>query len=457
MIKKYQKVVLTFLFLSTSFLFHGCGGGSVSVAEGGISGTGITMGRISNFGSIIVNGVRFDVDSASFIRDGEPAIGQEVYSVGEYVVIKGTIDSSGLTGVADEVTFTNQIEGAVTMASTDGLSIEVLGQKVVSDALTVFIGFNDISTLLTGNIIEVSGIKNANGDIQATSIKLKAKDFIPGSSENDLKGVVSALNTSTQTFTINGITIEYSQAVFEKFGSQLLKDGLLVDVESDSMIIGNVLKASKIELEDGAIKIDEGAEAKIEGRITRFDSATDFDVNGLKVTTNQNTEYSDGNSNDLVLGAEVELEGKTNSAGVIVAKSIGLQKAEAQLGEYEGFVDSIDLNANTVTLSSKTVILDSTTIMKDESDLNVSPLTLADLAVNDKVKVVGTVLANGEILASKFERKGTKAEEQNEAVNSEETSKEPNLAESNEEEGSEEGSEAADLEESNQETDSEET
>lgn len=414
MIKKYQRVFLSIIFLSASILFHGCGGGGTTVADGGISGTGITMGRISNFGSIIVDGVRFDVDSASFIRDGIPATGQEEYSVGEFVVIKGKIDNSGLSGIAEEVAFTNEIEGSVTVVTSDGLSLEVLGQKVITNSLTVLIGFTDLSTLIVGNIIEVSGFKDANGDIQATSIKLKTTDFIPGTSEYELKGTVSNLDASTMTFAINDLIIDYSGATLEDFGSVELRDGLFVEVESDSLIVGNVLIADKVELEDETSEFDEGTKAKIEGQITRFNSATDFDVNGLTVTTDTNTEYSDGDINDLTLGAFIELEGKTNSAGVIVAESIEFEENEDELDEYEGFIENVDLGTNKVIVSGKTVVIDSETIMRDESDLNVSPLTLADLALNDKVKVVGVVTPSGEILASKFERKESEAEEQNE-------------------------------------------
>jgi len=403
-----NNIIIAALTALISIYLSACGGGGSS---GGISGTGITMGRISNFGSIIVNGVRFDVDSAAFIRDDAPATGQEEYSVGEFVVIKGNIDSSGVTGIAEEVTFTNEIEGAVTMASSDGLSLEVLGQKVITNALTVFIGLDDILglddifTLTIGNIVEVSGIKDANGGIQATSIKLKEKDFVLGTSENELKGIVSNLDTTAKTFTINDIIIDYFGATFEGFGSQVLMDGLFVEVESGSMIIGNVLVADKIELEDENTEIDEDTEVKIEGLITRFNSVTDFDVNGFTVTTNQDTEYSDGSINDLAVGAMIEIEGEAGSTGVIVAESISFEEEDDELDEYEGFVESVDIEAGEVVVSGTTIIISSTTIIRDESDLAVSPLTLSDLTFGDTVEVVGITQANGDILASKFERK----------------------------------------------------
>ncbi len=402
MMKKLNNnIIYTLLTVLFSLYLSGCGGSS----DGGISGTGVTMGRISNFGSIIVNGVRFDVDDADFTRDDLLGASQDDYSVGEFVVIKGSIDDSGLTGTAEEVTFTNEIEGAVTVASLDGLSLEILGQKVITDKLTVLIDFDAVINLTVGNIVEVSGTKDVNGNILATSIKLKSTDFISGTSENELKGYVENLNATSKTFMISNITIDYTNATLEEFGSQDLVDGLYVEVESESMIVDNVLEADKIELEDESLELADGSEVNIKGQITRFASTTDFDVNGLVVTTDQNTEYSDGNTNDLVEGAFVELEGETNSEGVIVAESISFEDEDEELDEYEGFIDSIDVATSTVVVSGNTVIISSTTIMVDESDIEVSPLTLSDLSVNDTVEVVGITQSNGEILASKFERK----------------------------------------------------
>ncbi|MCU7855552.1 MAG: hypothetical protein KZQ79_07650, partial [Candidatus Thiodiazotropha sp. (ex Lucinoma borealis)] len=46
---------------------YSCGGGGGSqVADGGIGGTGVSMGRVTGFGSIFVNGIEFETDNASF-------------------------------------------------------------------------------------------------------------------------------------------------------------------------------------------------------------------------------------------------------------------------------------------------------------------------------------------------------------------------------------------------------
>ena len=49
-----------FLGIILLLVLTACGGGGAS--DGGIGGTGITQGRITGFGSIIVNGIKFDVN-----------------------------------------------------------------------------------------------------------------------------------------------------------------------------------------------------------------------------------------------------------------------------------------------------------------------------------------------------------------------------------------------------------
>jgi hypothetical protein len=400
---KYKELIPTMAIL-TSILITACGGGDLTVADGGISGTGITMGRITNFGSIIVNGVEFDVDNAILIRDESPSTGQEEFSVGEFVVIKGSVDANGTIGTADEVIFTNEIEGAVTTVDLVNNTIEVLGQQVIIDQLTVFIGFNVLGDLQAGNIIEVSGVKDSSGVIKATSVKFKSAAFIDGDSENELKGIVTSIDLTAKTFLINTITIEYANATLEGFSQQQLQSGQFVEVESSSMIVADVLIADKIELKEGE-DLEEGTEANIEGQVTRFVSITDFDINGLAATTNASTEYSNGVVSDLFLGVSIDLEGEADSSGIIVAESISFEGNDGELDEIEGFIDSIQTSSSQIAVSGQIVVIDASTIMVDDSDLNVSPLTINDLSITDKVEIKGFYLADGRLQASKLERK----------------------------------------------------
>lgn len=404
MFKQKHKLLLALNFALISILINACGASSgITVADGGISGTGISMGRITNFGSIIVNGIRFDVDNASFIRDGAPSSGQAEYSVGEFITIKGSIDITGNRGVAEEVTFNNEVEGAVTASTTDNKTIEILGQAVNTDQLTVFIGFELLSDLIPGNIVEVSGVKNATGIIQATSIKFKENSFVDGVTENDIKGSISSLNQTTKTFTINNLIIEYANASLEGFNQQAIQNGQFVEVKSNSAIVANTLIATRVELENEYQDLDEDTEAEIEGYVTRYVSALDFDVNGLRVTTNSETSFKNGTAANIAMSTFLEIEGKVTATGVLLANKIEFKETESNT-ELEGRIETIDVAAKQLVVSGKTILINASTIMVDDSDLKISPLTINHLSVNDKLEIKGSYLADGSLLASKLER-----------------------------------------------------
>lgn len=391
---------LMIAFFSSALL--ACGGGGTNIADGGITGSGITMGRITNFGSIFVNGIKFDVDNASFNRDGVTSSGQSEFSVGEFIVINGSIDASGTTGVATSVQFDDALEGAVTVASADNTTLEVLGQLVKTDQLTVFYDFAALTDLTVGNIVEVSGVADADGVIIATSIRLITTSFIVGSSQNEVKGVVSNLNEVSKTFNIGAILVEYAGATLEDFDGQSLVNGQFVEAKSNTSLVGNNLLATVVELEDEFISLGANTEAEIEGYVTSYQSASSFAVNGISVTTLSSTRYSDGTSASIGLNVLLEVEGEVNSAGVLVAEEISFKEAEAA-NELEGTIQSIDLTASEVEVAGQVVVIDASTIMVDEL-FNLSPLTINDLRIGDLVEVKGTALTNGKILATKFER-----------------------------------------------------
>ena len=125
--------ILAFI-LGTSLIAASCGGGASF--GGGIGGTGLVVGPITDFGSVIVEGVEFDTSAAIVTIDGQPATPADL-ALGMVVTVQGEIDSSGTTGVADTVEFTSLIEGPVTDVDLASKTATVLGQTVRVDADTV--------------------------------------------------------------------------------------------------------------------------------------------------------------------------------------------------------------------------------------------------------------------------------------------------------------------------------
>ncbi len=344
--KSKQSILLTII----TFFLVSCGAETgLSVVDGGISGTGITMGRITQFGSIYVNGIRFDVDSATFTRDGAPSTGQTEFSIGEYVIIKGKIDATGTKGLAEEVVFNDSLEGAVTLASTDSTTIEVLGRVVETNQLTQFHGFAALADLVTGNIVEVSGLEDANGVIQATSIKLKQETFIDGISQSELKGQVSQIDLINKTLMLDNILVDYSSAELKGFDGNDPQNDQFVEVKSNATIVGNTMIASSVELDMKYQEVTNNIKLELEGVVTRFNSILDFDVNGIKVTTTSNTEYKDGTAADVTLNAILEVEGIVNDFNVLVADKIEIEYANNDgdsVDEDNNDGDSVDEDNN---------------------------------------------------------------------------------------------------------------
>ena len=396
------------ILLSTAacLVLSSCGGssGGLQLSEGGIGGTGISVGSITAFGSIWVNGVRYDVSQADFVRDGVSAPGQSAYRIGEVVTITGSVNTDGVSGTAQTVEFNDVLEGTVSQVSTDGSTIEVLGQTIHADALTVFHGFGLLSDLQLGNVLEISGVYDAQGMIRASSITLKQTFFISGESMLEVKGRISEVNPDAKTFLLDQLLVDYSIADLSEL-SDALAVGQYVEVESELALQGGTLLASKVEIEDEYTVFESGQEVELEGLVTQFTSADQFSVNGQPVISDANTRFEKGTAADIQLNSFIEVEGYINNFGVLVADEISVKQAStAETSEVEGRITALDWDANELTVQGTTVVVDNSTILLDETSETEYSIRFSDLRVNDFIEVKGTPLVSGKLLALRIDR-----------------------------------------------------
>jgi hypothetical protein len=394
-----MKIRRSFVILLLTMLLVACGGGALQLATGGIGGTGISSGPITAFGSIFVNGVEYDISQASLIRDGVPtSSGQNAYQVGEYVTVNGTVNADGITGTATEVVFNNELEGPVTLASTDGLSIEIMGQTVHTNLLTVFHGFTQLQALVVGDSIEVSGIRDAQGNILASSLMLK-----PGFSGLEIYGTAQEVDTSSQTFRIGNLTVNYAGAALS---GDVPANGQYLEVKSVQDLQAGILLASEVKQEQQYQVFSEGKEIDLEGVITSFVSPASFAVNGQAVTTNAQTVFEDGVASNLSLNALVEIDGTVNAQGVLVAEEVSIRNSSSsQISERAGTITSIDPVAKSFVLMSGNVItVDASTIWEDESAYAIAQMNFSYLNVGDFLEVKTKTLSDGKLLALRVQR-----------------------------------------------------
>ncbi len=401
------------LIICTSVAVAACGGGGGGDAPppasgnpppmGGIGRTGLAVGPISNFGSIFVNGVRYDTSSATFTVDDAPGTESDL-AVGQIVIVKGEIDEDGVNGMADEVIYDDALEGPVSAIDLGAGTLTVLGQVVIIEASTSFDDDFPVAGLegvQVGDIVEVSGFVDGNGNIVATRIELDDDN-----DDFERKGVVAALDDVAQTFNLGNLEVDYSAAMLEDFPGGVISNGDLVEAEGTlDPNDANRLLATKVEFEDPLEEFEDDDDVEIEGLITRFVDATDFDVNGVPVTTDGDTEFENGVAADLGLNARVEVEGEFTAEGVVLADEIEFEDENDTV--VAAAVDSIDAAAGTLQILGITITTDARTRFEDKSSAaDGTPLTLSDINVGDYVEVVGSESPAGSdaVVAAVLER-----------------------------------------------------
>lgn len=371
------------------------------LAEGGIGGTGISVGPITGFGSIIQNGVRYDVSQARFIRDGGSVSDQSHYHVGEIVKIQGTVNADGVTGKATQIDYGSLLQGQITAISADGKSLYVLNQLVRTDSLTMLHTVKLLSDLGVGNIVQISGARDAQGVIRANSLTLQQNSFIDSTSTQLIEGRITQVDVFTQTFILNGLTIDYSRVVRDALPTV----NEYVQVTSKTSLQNKVLQASTITAAKEFVQFNTGEKAELEGLVTAFINSSRFALNGQLVVTTANTEFENSTPADIKLNAVLEAEGKINSQGELVAEEISVRQASrGQTRELEGQVTAIDTSAQTLQLLSNTLLVDTSTIILQKNEDQETSIRFTDLQVNDHLEIKARQLVDGRLLALRIER-----------------------------------------------------
>lgn len=392
----------------------GCGGssgGSGGGTQPGIDRLGVRAGTVTGFGSIFVGDDRFEVDNAEFeVDDDSSGSGQDDLNIGDTVIV--TFDPA-TPGVAQTVFSDDAVEGPIDSIDLAGSRLVVAGQTVIVDALTSFddrIQPASLDGLAVDDYVEVNGFFDAvgldqDGQIRATRIEPR----LPGG-EAEVKGFVEALDTNARTFSINALNVDYGTAIIDdSFPNMTFANGDFVEVKGTNFGAGGELLATKVEpdgigVDDGEFGNFDEVEAEIEGFITRFASATDFDVSGFPVTTTGSTAYEGGTAGDLGLNVKVEVDGDVNASGVLVATKVDIRRSNDL--RVAALVDEVDAAGGMLVVLGITVAVDASTRREDKSDAELEPFGLSQLNVNDYVEVRGGADASGaaDILASILER-----------------------------------------------------
>lgn len=395
-----KRAIATLLLTLATTLLGGCNTGT-TVAEGGIGGTGISMGRVAQIGSVYVNGIHYNTDNASFVIDGQYYDNSDNHiAVGMVVRVAGSIDSANSTGVAKSVVYDSLVIGPVDSVYDAPLShIGVMRQAIHVNADTVFENTinGDTSTLETlplDALVEISGFPDSmSGEILATRVVLK--DTVSTYKVSGVAGPVDPLNNTR--FTIGGLTVDAAAVPYS-----IPAEGTYVVAEgSQPPDTSHLFTADSVsDIDIGTVAAD-GQQVNIEGVITSgLDTSDLFIVNGQVVDASL-TPLS-GDTMQLAAGRIVEVMGVMNGT-VLLAENIEVEASNSEREEISAVLESgaVDLAASTVTLMGQTVHVTYSTILENDHE-GESTFSLSDLSAGDylEAKVYDN---NGVLTASKLE------------------------------------------------------
>ncbi len=386
----------------------GGGGGDDSSSAGtppppaATTKTRIVTGAISGFGSVIVNGVRYDTSATQVRIEDRPGTVSEL-AVGQVVRIEAEVDDKG-GARAKTLEQHRLIQGAVQAVDAAAGTLTIAGQVIRVDDDTSYddsITQGSLAGVAVGERIEVHGFSAAAGEARATRIEKAGA----GEVEVEVTGQVTALDTVARRFRIGGLVVDYSSATLEDFGSAGLRDGDLVEVKGREYLADGALRAQSIDKEDNS-RGQAGNEAEIEGLVTRFAAATDFDVAGRPVRTTASTAYVGGVAADLRLNVKVEAEGTLDASGVLVAAKIAFKRVSSL--RLAARVEAVDAAASTVQALGLAIVVNSSTRVEDKEGDDQS-FALGDLRVGDWIEVRGYAdpTGSGRVVATRLEPAGT--------------------------------------------------
>jgi Domain of unknown function (DUF5666) len=362
----------------------------------GTEGTGaepptFASGPITGFGSVIVNGVRFD-DSAARVEDAD---GQTSNSAALRLGMVVEVDAGAITAATGAVTtptaaasairYGSLMLGPIAANNLGGKTLTVLGQTVVIGVGTLFDErlVNGQAGLALSQEVEIYGLyDSASNLVRATRI-----EAVPSTSRVSayrLRGVVRALDSANATLQVGGATLRHS--------------GLSLP---PGVAVGSTLRMTLATLPDNqgrwtvtsfsnpAPVPQDRQDAEVRGVVDAFTNSANFRVNGVPVNA-ANASFPDGVVG-LGAGARVQVKGSLK-LGVLVATSVKLDsdaRIQTEGFEFKGTITSVNNGA-------KTLVIRGNTVSYADPALRIDNGSLADILVSNRaVEIKGQLSADG--------------------------------------------------------------
>jgi hypothetical protein len=373
-----------------------CGGGDGVVGSGGTGvNTGVAQGTVNGFGSIVVDGLRYDDRNAAVVTEVGPD--QDVLSdvkLGHRVSLEYQTD-----GVAQRVRVEPALAGAVaSVASASQFSM--LGQVVhvntsaATGPVTQFGGgYTQPGDVRAGDSIEVHGVVVAQSPgyfIQATRIDKRAA--LPPYLR--VTGVLANLVAGAAPgFTLGALTVDARAAALRPSGA-VLANGQTVTLLALPAALTHP-NAGAWQLAAAQVRVasvrDRGLDDYVSGSVSQLDAqARTFTLGTLSVRYGAATLAPAGTP--LANGQYVQVRGSAAADGALVASGVTIRDGRVEVeAELKGNISGYVSGSSTFSVRDVTV---------DASHASVSGCPAGGLVDGLFVEVEGSLSTNGVVADS---------------------------------------------------------
>jgi hypothetical protein len=317
-----------------------CGGGSggstlLAGGEGvGTGGTGITLGTVTGFGSVVIDGVSYNSASPQYfaqssLSEAAPAAPADV-GLGAQVQLE--LDAQGNPS---SVLVAPELVGAVAEADANGFSVN--GVRVQFNKLlaagprTYFTGLQGPGAVRNGMQVAVSGAYGLDA-LGAPKVQATLVERLPDANTIlRITGTVSGLDSNR--FQLGAMTVRYGASTQVLPAQTTLANGQLVKVWSNQSLgnAGSVLTANTIRVHS---LLGRSGSAHISGLVSLL-SGSRFQINGIGVDASASALAA--SLATLVNGQYVSVQGQID-AGSLRASAITSYASQPVQTEIQGTI-----------------------------------------------------------------------------------------------------------------------
>lgn len=355
----------------------------------------LIRGRITGFGSVFLDGKRFDTSDAAFSKDDVSAT-QSDLSVGMVVEVRGDISN----GTASRVDFEEDIKGPVDQIGPNELT--VMGQRVVIAADTVVDDSLNLASLNLGDVLEISGLRGANDSLEAAYIEDKTGNTV---SAYKVIGQIRDLDATAKSFRIGDLLIDYSTARLDDGVS--IAAGVTVEVKDENKAynpgdftliptkiepagLGRVSSVDDAGSSDSSSSNSVGQRIRVEGLVSEVVSGNQFALGDILVNYTSSTTFAFGGASTISVGSKVQVEGSFDTANSISASKIKFSRNSARV---EGQVESVDFSSGQILILGLVVDTSDVGRIEDKRD-DVEPFEISDIRIGDFLEIRGNSIGS---------------------------------------------------------------